>query len=195
MGEIEEQRLTSCILQGDKNALRMFFDQYVDRLYEFVFYRCGKDPQVSEEIVQETCVAAIEGMKKFRGEATFYTWICAIARNMLATHWKNRTAKPTVVNDAKLYELLENIDANPLVPEDLKDQGLGNLVSQVLTSLPTHYQDALWAKYVDEISLEQMAQRLGLTVNGVGSLLFRARDAFRRTFGEILRQEDKNETR
>lgn len=190
-GDIDERKMVREILGGDESAQRLFVDRYLHRLHEFIFYRCDRDDEVAEEVTQEVCARALERLSRFRGEAGLYTWLCAIAKHTLADRIRRRPAQPVAVFGSKdaLVALADSID-RLLWEHDPDDAGVDATVSMAMTSLPPHYQDVLWAKYVEEETLETMARRRGMTEKGIGSLIVRAREAFKEAFRSASRETE-----
>ncbi len=182
----EEYQLARNILQGDRSALESLFHTYIEKLYEYIYYQSGQNKYMADEVIQETCVDAIEGLEKFRGDSSLYTWLCAIARNKLSDA-KRKQVKAISVGHKELEEIAERLDKE-FIGDKLQGNNLNGAISMSLTSLPPHYQQALIAKYMNGESLEQMSRKLNLSVKGVGSLLSRAREAFKESFLRISKE-------
>jgi RNA polymerase sigma factor (sigma-70 family) len=86
----------------------------------------------------------------------------------------------------ELEQIAERLDKEPV---QIDGNTINGAISMTLTSLPPHYQEALVAKYMKGESLEAMSKRLGLSVKGVGSLLTRAREAFKEEFKRIAKED------
>lgn len=175
------------IAAGDAATLDRFFDVHVPKLYAFVLRRCG-DPNLADEIVQRTCLLALERLGSFRGEASLFTWICAIARNELARAGRMRSREALGMDEEAIERVLREIETRRLTEEDFA--ALQESVGIALTSLPPHYQDALRAKYLDGLSLEEIGKKIDASPQAAGALLVRARDAFKRAFRDALRKGD-----
>ena len=73
---------------GDPVLFRVWYDDAVGRVYGYLFGRCGGDIEVAEEITQQTFVQAIRHWQAFDGRSDAVTWLCSIARNKLADHYR-----------------------------------------------------------------------------------------------------------
>jgi RNA polymerase sigma-70 factor, ECF subfamily len=175
------------IVAGDSAAFDEFFVEYSARLYRFACARLGGNEDAAEEVVQMTLIRALKKLATYRGDAAMFTWLCTICRREIAT-WCERAGKsPTVslVDDhpdarAALEALAASVDDDPEAA--LGRQELGRLVQVTLDHLPRRYAAALEWKYIHELPVGEIAERLGLGYKAAESLLTRAREAFRDGF-------------
>lgn len=176
---------TRRLLRGDEREFRALFDAYFPRLYRFALVRLGGDADAANEVVQQTFCKAIERLDTYRGEAALYTWFCQICRNTLIDFCRARKREWQFVrpmeDDAQLRAILEAVAAPPnLRPETQAWQrDVRRLVQATVDALPAHYGNILEWKYVDGLSVDDIAQRLAIGPKAAESLLTRAREAFR----------------
>lgn len=180
-----DKALARRILAGDQQAFRTFFDRMFPRLYRFALVRLDGDAQSATDVVQQTFCHALEHLDRYRGEAALYTWMCRICRNALTDHWRRRLreapAVPLVEDSAELVAVLEVLAAAADdQPERVAEQReLARAVQAVLDHLPGRYGDVLEWKYVEGLSVAEIAARMKTTPKAVESLLTRSRQAFR----------------
>jgi RNA polymerase sigma-70 factor (ECF subfamily) len=179
------------ILGGDEGAFKELFDRFFPRLYRFVLARVGNDPDTARDIVQQTFCNAIGQLDSYRGEAALYTWFCQICRNVLADHFrsKGRAGNVTLIEDhPDARAILESL-AGPVSDEPetgvWRDQ-LHRIVEATLDSLPGRYGEVLEWKYIDGLSVAEIASRLAVGPKAAESLLTRAREAFRDAVAELF---------
>jgi RNA polymerase sigma-70 factor, ECF subfamily len=184
----DDLRLTRQMLAGERAAFDGFFAANFPRLFRFVLMRVGQRTELAEDLVQETLCKALRSLAGYRGEASLFTWLCQIARNVIADHWRAnpqvRAPKSLTEDDpaiaAALASLASESAANPEAQR--ASQELARLVQVALDALPGHYADALEWKYIEGQSVADIAGRLQQTPVQVQSLLARARQAFRDAF-------------
>jgi RNA polymerase sigma-70 factor (ECF subfamily) len=184
----QDRRLVHGLLGGDETAFNEFFSQYFDRLFRFAVLRMA-DEDAARDVVQETLCRALRNLRKFRGEAALFTWLCQICRSQLAEHAEQRSRHlrhiVAIDDDPAVQAMLESIAAPDADPAEHLQRGqLLQLVQVVLDRLPARYGDALEWKYVEGVSVEVIAARLDLPRVAAQSLLQRARAAFRSVFTE-----------
>lgn len=186
----DDLALVRSLLGGDEEAYSGFFDDYFPRLYRFALARL-LDETDAEEVVQSTLIRAIRKLAGYRGEARLFTWLCTICRHEIADLAKRRRrellAVDLVEENPEIRAGLESLPASlETEPERrLHLQDLGRLVQVTLDHLPQHYGDALEWKYVEGLSVAEIADRLGTGPKAAESLLTRARRAFRTDFAAL----------
>ncbi len=84
--------------------------------------------------------------------------------------------------DPQIFEVLAELESGPLPGWVLERKETAALVGATLSSLPPDYRTALLEKYVDELSVQQMAERRGKSAKATESTLTRARVAFSKVF-------------
>src|SRR5687767_2300545 len=182
---VPERVLVEQLLAGDERAFAEFFDTYAPRLFRFAMRRAG-DEDLAEEITQTTLIAAVGKLKTWRGEASLFTWLCTIARRQLIDHWRRTARQPELrpLDDAPdVRAALESLTSGGGSPETALDsRRLAERVQITLDYLPDRYGDVLEWKYLQGLSVNQIAERLASTPKAVESMLTRARQAFREGF-------------
>lgn len=177
------------MIAGDEAAFEQFFAGYFPRLYRFARSRLDGNQDAAEEIVQATLIRAIDRLQTFRGEAALFTWLCAICRREIAS-WLERMGKASEVTPIEdRPQTRAALDALAAFSDDpetaLRRRELARLVQATLDHLPGRYGDALEWKYIDGLSVGEIADRLGLGYKAAESLLSRARQAFRDGFSLV----------
>ncbi|MEX0733609.1 MAG: RNA polymerase sigma factor [Steroidobacteraceae bacterium] len=180
-----DRALARRILGGDEAAFRDLFDRFFPRLYRFALARVGGDPDTAQDIVQQTFCNAIERLDSYRGEAALYTWFCQICRNVVMDHYRSKgrgVARVVLLEDQpNARAILESLAAPAT---DQPDTGawreqVHRIVEVTLDALPGRYGDVLEWKYIDGLSVKEIANRLDLGSKAAESLLTRARESFR----------------
>lgn len=197
-----ELRLVKRMIAGDEAAFEEFADDYIPALYRFAQRRLT-DRELTRDIVQETVCKAIGKLATFRGEAGLMTWLCACCRNEIAAHFRKDGRRRSRVGDA--VEMTDEIavEESPLHPGTLPDgpeQALlrketGELVHIALDAMPPHYSRVLEWKYLDRLSVKEIANRLRVRPKAAESLLTRARNSFRQGYGRVVAEADRSPAR
>jgi RNA polymerase sigma-70 factor (ECF subfamily) len=156
---------------GDPRAVRWLLDEVAPTVFGFLYARVGGDRPVAEDLLQETLLEVVRCAADFRGDAAVTTWMCAIARRRLARHYEHE--RKTAVAESRL---------RLVVPEQPEGEELERRdeVTRALGRLPALHRQVLVLKYLDEQTVQQIAEQLGRTAVQVQSLLQRARDGLRR---------------
>jgi RNA polymerase sigma-70 factor (ECF subfamily) len=114
-----------------------------------------------------------------------------ICRNEIAMHFRRQSRRPWEVEwtqDAQDFDGPADSLATVRVDEQLIQEERAGLVHMVLDLLPSHYSNALEWKYLESLSVKEIAERLQMTPKAVESMLTRARLAFREQFDRHIDQ-------
>ncbi len=170
------------MLAGEEAAFERFFEAAYPVLYRFALARLAFDRDAAAEVAQATICRAIGKLHTFRGEAALLTWLCTFCRHELYA-WGRRHAGRVRMelpeDDPEVRAALDSLRAVDDAESALDRARLASLVQRVLDHLPSHYAHALEWKYIDELSVYEIAARLGVGAKAAESLLTRARRAFR----------------
>lgn len=194
----QDRQLVERLIRGEQTAFDGFFHGYFSRLYRFVLPRVGNNDDVAQELCQQTLVRAVRKLAGYRGEASLFTWLCQIARNQISDYWQLQqleTSRVVRIEDSSVVRATVESMAAPLAeqPERLHAQGeLLRLVQVALDHLPVHYGNALEWKYLDGLSVTQIAARLGQSAIATQSILSRARTSFREVFASLAGSNGNN---
>jgi RNA polymerase sigma-70 factor (ECF subfamily) len=182
-----ELELVRRMLAGRERAFGEFFDGYFPGLFRFAVARLGGDEAAAEDVVQTVMTTAIRKIGTYRGEAALFTWLCTICRHEISAS-RARTGGVHVVlaeDDPAVAGALASLATIDGQDETLARGERARLVHVVLDHLPPRYASALEWKYIDGLSVREIADRLRLTSKAAESLLTRAREAFRDGFAIV----------
>lgn len=185
----EDIKLANQISGGNEDAIKAFFDGYLDPLYGFIYYRVDSHKEDAEDLLQESIMGAIKSMKNFKGNSSLFTWLCAISKNKIATFKFNRAKKEHM--EVKMEEVDKIIEKLCLIGHEQLDEKLFKqeetkaLINRVFSDLPPQYQNCLVQKYIHELPVKNIAESLGVTLKSIESMLSRAREAFKIAFKEL----------
>jgi RNA polymerase sigma-70 factor, ECF subfamily len=180
-----DREMVRRMLGRDEVAFDEFFADYFPRLFRFAVLRV-RDQDAAEDIVQNALIGAVRTLGSWRGEASLFTWLCTICRREISA-WEKRTSRRVIVpiadDDPDLRAALDSIGAAADAPDaGLAREDTGRIVQLVLDHLPPRYSRALEWKYLQDLSVDEIAGRLQCTPKAAESVLTRARGAFRDAF-------------
>ena len=173
-----EEMLRRAVLAGDERAWRTWYDETFDDLYLYVRWRCGGRRDWADDIVQATWLTAVRRIRRFDPrQASLLAWLRGIAANLLRNELRRQRRSPKVRPSADGQSTAETWDARH------REQR----VAAALNALSEREEAVLRAKYLDGMSVADIAAGRGETPKAIESLLSRARQAFR----EVYQHEDK----
>ena len=159
----------------DRDAFARWYGRALPRVYGYVRAQTGGNTDLAEDVTQHAFVQAVRAREKFDGRADPVTWICSIARNALLNHhrreqreWRRRVAFVPEIQ----------------VADALPREGASEDLVRALGLLAPDQRLAVVLKYVDEMSVRDIAQALGRSEASTESLLSRARARLRILLGE-----------
>jgi RNA polymerase sigma-70 factor (ECF subfamily) len=181
----EDRFLVARMLRGDEAAFSEFFDASFAPLFRFALPRVGGDHSIAEEVVQGALCRAMRKLSTYRGEAALLTWVTTICRHEIADWFERRKSTPPMLALAddlpEIRSAIESLSTN-VAEEALRRKEIAHVVQMILDRLPARYGDALEWKYIEGLSVVEIAERLGVAPKAAESLLTRARTAFRDAF-------------
>jgi RNA polymerase sigma-70 factor (ECF subfamily) len=160
-------------------AWARLYQDHFDGLYRHLRYLTG-ECEVSEELVQETFVQALEGITRYDGRGRFSTWLHGIGLNMARKHW--RSQRSTAKAHAKLSVVQEiHAQGGAATPDKavLARQRV-EVLYQALEQLPLHLREAFIMRELEGLSPDEAATQLGITTNNLAVRTSRARARIRK---------------
>ena len=166
-----ERGLRDAAVAGDPAAWRALYDSAFDRVAGYARWRAGGRTDLADEVIQETWLTAARRLEVFDPEkAPFAAWVAGIAANVVRNQLRARRRRPA-------EPLTGDGPAAAAVHEDPAER-----VAVALATLPDRYEQVLRAKYLDGLTVGEIAAAGGETPKAVESLLSRARQAFREAY-------------
>ncbi|HET9078039.1 MAG TPA: sigma-70 family RNA polymerase sigma factor [Acidimicrobiales bacterium] len=163
--------------EGEWAAFDELYERHWDRLYRYCQYRL-RDRHEAEDVAQEAFVRAWRSMPAFGGDRNFYPWLRVVAANLCTDALRRRSrSEPAADLDLDSLQGVEHPETTRLEREDDRQ-----MVRQALARLNARHQTALMMREEEGLAYEEIAARTGVSTATVESLLWRARQAFRREF-------------
>ncbi|MET0285959.1 MAG: sigma-70 family RNA polymerase sigma factor [Polyangiales bacterium] len=161
---------------GDATAGDELIRRHFAALHRFLRARVASEAEL-EDLVQHTLLACVEARHRYRAEASFRTFLLAIARNRLCTHYQRARLAP-----AQIVTTLRDPATSP-TQKHARVQDLERLECAV-AELPTPMRRVLELSYWDELDAAAIAEQLGMPLNTAYSRLRRAKLALRAALSE-----------
>jgi len=157
---------------------RAAFDELIARWHEPLWRylrRLTGDDDAAAESIQDVWLRVLRGIARLRDAARLRAWIFGIARRVVMDRLREKYAAPSLVS-------ADEIDIED-VPQELDDDL--ELMHEELDRLPVIDREALVLFYLEELTLIEMAEVLGVPIGTVKSRLFRARNTLR---GQLIKK-------
>lgn len=177
---------------GDESAFEEMVSRYWDRIYAMV-HQLLRNQQDAEEVTQDAFIRAHRGLVNFRGDSAFSTWLYQIATNLARNrywYWWRRKRDKTLsfeqpIGDDNETPLSDVIASEAETPGDITvTQELVDRIAYGMEKLGSKHREILILRNVKNLSYEEIAQILGISVGTVKSRIARAREALREKMGD-----------
>jgi RNA polymerase sigma-70 factor (ECF subfamily) len=167
--EIGAEIIESCRL-GDRDALRVLYDIYKDRVYSISLYFFHGDGTVAADVTQQVFLKLITSIGQFRGSAEFSTWLYRLVVNACMDAARRRKSDALASDRAAL----ETFAGPSSQEDDYAREQMASSVRTAVSALPPKFRIAVLLRYFDDLSYEQMAKALHCSMGTVASRLSRA---------------------
>lgn len=172
-----EQEWVAAARRGDQEAFGELVRLYEKRVLALTQRMCG-DPEDAAEAAQEAFFAAWQGLKGFRGESSFSTWLYRLASNacvdLLRREGRRRAA--VSLDDGELAVPA----STPSPQEEAERRELGERIEEGLRALPPEYRAVLVLREIHQLRYGEIAGALGVDIGTVKSRISRGRERLRR---------------
>lgn len=179
---------------GDKEAFRELVERYQRRVLAVVMGMLH-DREAALEVTQETFIKAFRSIGRFKGDASFYTWIYRIAVNLAIDHQRREWRRPltdstrNTGNDGQTEELLDRIgDENPRGDpfEATKDSELRQRVLAAIDELTPDHKAVILLRELEGLSYEEISRVMQCSKGTVMSRLHYARKKLQARLKEFV---------
>ena len=152
---------------GDSDAFAFFYDKYVKSIYRFVYIKVG-NKQVAEDLTQDIFLKIWQHLVDKKNVRSFQAFIFRIARNTVVDHYRSAKQELPLEYMPESVEIIEetvivadkNIDANILLKE--------------ITKLKPEYQEVLMLRYIEDMSMDDIAHVMDKDKNNIRVTIHRA---------------------
>jgi RNA polymerase sigma-70 factor (ECF subfamily) len=179
---VDEDRLVEQSRRGDLDA----FDQLVARHYPRVYAvarRLSPSADDAADIAQEVFIAAWRQLHRFRGRASFPTWLHAIALRQCALGARAARSRPASLDDPSAPEPAASEVSSVQALFERREQETA--LHAAIRNLPRAQREAVVLHYFGGLTCAETAAAMGISAGAVMTHLFRARKTLRGSLGEL----------
>ena len=184
----EEAQLIKRAIDGDQSAFSELYTNYRSNVVGVVRRRAS-DPDVVDDLIQQTFIRAFRSLPRFRGDSAFGTWITRIAINVCLSHRRSEQIRKNWMDhleDLEYAKAAISEASRSETPEDvIFRQQRRDIVINGIARLPERYRKVMWLRYVKDRSYEEITQALQIPMGTVKTWLNRARHELGRDFRRL----------
>lgn len=166
------------VIGGDKSATVTFYKTHAPKINAYLSKRLPHE--TVEEVLQDIFLEAIDGLNLLKREDCVLQWLYKIAHHKVVDFYRKKKMKYILFSQLPFLQI---IDREVHEPEFIFEKNkIRDKIEKTFCLLPYHYQRILKLHYENEIPLKQIAAILNLSFKTAESLLYRARQKFRKTY-------------
>lgn len=188
-----EEALVQLARDGDASAFSELVKRYQNKIYRLARH-ITQHSEDAEDVLQETFLKAFTHLKNFEGNSKFYTWLVRIAVNESLMKLRKRRPErfvsldePVDTGDDQVVREIAVWDETP--EEKYSQEELRKILEGAIEDLAPIYRTVFLLRDVEELSTEETAQALDLSVPAVKSRLLRARLQLREKLTRFFRRK------
>ncbi|MFZ0733445.1 MAG: sigma-70 family RNA polymerase sigma factor [Candidatus Sulfotelmatobacter sp.] len=194
----EESAIVAELKAGSEAAYAWLIGEFQQPVYGLV-YRIVNDPADAADTTQDVFLKVFRGMKQFHGESSLKTWIYRIALHEAANRrrwWFRHKARETSIEpveseapglgDSEMQAALMDHGNTPF--ENVAHHEVQHRVEEELRKVPEPYRTTLILRDLEEMSYEEIAEVLEISLGTVKSRLTRGREALRQRLAAYVRE-------
>jgi len=189
----DEAGLVAKAKAGDSSAFSELVEHYQRRVFRMA-KQITQNEEDAEDVLQETFLKAYSHLEDFQGNSKFYTWLVRIAVNEALMKLRKRRSDKTVPLDDPIDTGEDVVVREIAVWEDDPEQRysreeLGAILDDAIQSLKPAYRTVFVLRDIEELSIEETAEVLGLSISAVKSRLLRARLQLREKLTRLFKRK------
>jgi len=142
------------------------YTEYFSEVYKFVLSLC-QNPELAEEITQESFFKALKNIDRFKGNSSLNTWLCKIAKNTFYSYAKK--------HGRYINCPLDLIKADENIEEQFADKETAYAIHKVLHKLNEPYKEVFWLRIFGELSFAQIGALFEKTESWARVTYYRAK--------------------
>lgn len=193
LAEMDESALVEMARQGEDGAFSTLVSRYHRKVFRLA-KNITQNDEDAEDVLQEAFLKAYTHLDRFHGDAKFYTWVVRIAVNEALMKLRKRRSGKTVSLDDEIDLGEEQVTREIAVwdgdPEQKYGQAeLRQILDEAIQSLKPAFRTVFQLRDVEELSTEETAEALELSVPAVKSRLLRARLQLRERLTKVFKRK------
>lgn len=171
---MDDKELIARILSGHTEGFRLLYGRYKQAAWEVACYICGSE-ELAKDAVQQSFISAFKYMYSFRQESSFKTWLLKIVKNECYFQLK----KEDKFDHMDIADIEENTLELRVGPDQFSKKERQLIIESVMKRLKSNEALVLQLFYLQELSVQEVAEVIGATANNTKVILHRARKNFK----------------
>ena len=165
--EKSDERLIALYVDGNNEAFDVLIDRHKDRVYSYILHYV-KNPELADDIFQETFVKAIVTIKQNRyvENGRFSAWITRIAHNLIFDYFRKEKSENLQSTDAGDINILNRKELSEATVEDhIILSQIETDIHRLIMALPENQREVLQLRYFKDMSFKEIAMLTNVSIN------------------------------
>ncbi len=165
--ERSDERLIALYVDGNNEAFDMLIGRHKDRVYSYILHYV-KNPELADDIFQETFVKAIVTIKQNRyvENGRFSAWITRIAHNLIFDYFRKEKSENLQSTDAGDINILNRKELSEATVEDhIILSQIETDIHRLIMALPENQREVLQLRYFKDMSFKEIAMLTNVSIN------------------------------
>jgi len=167
--QIISGRVINACQEGDRDAFRVLFETYKDKVYSIAVYSSGGDATFADDVTQQIFLKLFTAIKQFRGDSEFTTWLYRLVVNACMDERRRRRR---LLPFGEVFAMKQPSEKNPQEKLYGKTE-VAEAVRSAIAQLKPKFRLPILLKYIEGLSYEEIAQVMGCSKGTVASRLNR----------------------
>ncbi|MGI8918201.1 MAG: RNA polymerase sigma factor, partial [Pyrinomonadaceae bacterium] len=178
---IINERVIKACQQGDREAFRLLFEAYKDKVFSIAVYSCGGDQTCAGDVTQQVFLKLMSNISQFHGESQFTTWLYRMVTNACIDEQRKRKRfLPFADSSQGIQVELKRPQEKRYAKLELADS-----VRHAIAELKPKFRIAIVLRYIEDLSYEEMASILHCSKGTVASRLNRGHKELARLLAHL----------
>ncbi len=153
---------------GDWQGLEALYTYFFEPLYRFCYWQLG-DTAAAQDATADTMMQMVKSIHRYQHQGQFRNWLYTIAKRQIAQQLRHK------YQENSLDDLIEILPTNDVVISPEQDTYRRQQLSTLLKQLPDRDATILKYRYLDNLSVAEVAEKMQLTTNQVKVYTYRAK--------------------
>ncbi len=179
INQLSDEEMIPLILD-DQNLFVIITSRYKLKLFNYIRRLTNIRDEDAEDLLQDVFLKVYLNLNSFNRQMKFSSWIYAVARNRVISHYRKTSVRPEGHADVFDDQLANQLVASFDLVYNHDQKHLQEIVNKALYRLKSKYRDVILLKYIEEKSYQEISDIIRKPLGTVGSMLNRAKDELRK---------------
>lgn len=188
MSDFGDEYYIERILNGDQSSYALLVERYKNMVFTIAI-RMLKNHELAEEVSQDAFLKAYKSLKQFQKKSKFSTWLYRIVYNQCISELRKQKQNIISIDDESSSTSVLNIEDTLSKTEGLENEDRKYYIEKALSYLPEDDRMIITLFYQNEMTTEEIANIVNLSVSNVKVKLYRSRNKLYEALNSLLQNE------